>query len=66
MEDDNSNHGYGSSSLSKIGFMLYQLQSTRRLFQSRILGLESDIERHIDLETRAIEIAALKENICFF
>lgn len=46
--------------------MLYQLQSTRRLFQSRILGLESDIERYLDLETCAAEIAVMKENIRFF
>jgi hypothetical protein len=46
--------------------MLYQLQSTQRLFQSRILGLESDIERYLDLEIYATEIAIIKKNICFF
>jgi hypothetical protein len=38
----------------------------RRLYQSRIIGLESDIERCSDLETCAAEVAAIKEKIRFF
>lgn len=46
--------------------MLYQLQSAQTLYQSRILGLESDIERCSDLETYTAEVAAMKEKIHFF
>lgn len=37
----------------------------RRLYQSRIVGLESDIEKYSDT-TCVAEVAAIKENIYFF
>jgi hypothetical protein len=46
--------------------MLYQLQFMWRLYQSCIIGLESDIERCSDLETCAAEVAAIKEKVQFF
>lgn len=64
MVDDNTDHP-SSSPLSKIGFILHQLQFTRRLYQSRILGLESDIERCPNLDTCAAEVATMKERIQF-